>query len=224
MTNVVFTQQTQSSCENYALDLWFRSILQLGNYYFTERRTENIRLKCKRYCLGQVVIMKLLKMKIICTEDNTYSWNPPPPLHNGMRDIYSTQTAMFITQIIQWHRNFHHWPITLWQEILISKQSILAPAICENLNVFLFLCPYCTEDLKILKNSKLPTAMKNVTKLNTPPPPPQNTQQKKTTTQKKKKTHPPPPPPPQKAYYTMAWKPKIHQMWCCILILRNDKL
>jgi len=92
MTNVAFTQQTQSSCENHALDdLWFSSILQLGNYYVTERRTENIRLKCKRYCLGQAVIMKLLKMKIICTEDTTCSWNPP--LRNGLLNTHSTQTC-----------------------------------------------------------------------------------------------------------------------------------
>lgn len=90
MTNVVFTQQTQSSCENHTLDdLWFSRILQLGNHA-TERRTESIRLKCKRYCLGQAVIKKLLKMKIIHTEDTTYSWNPP---HNGLLYIYSTQTC-----------------------------------------------------------------------------------------------------------------------------------
>ena len=92
ITNVVLTQQAQSSCENHTLDdLWFSSILQLGNYYITEQRTENIRLKCKRYCLGQAVIMKLLRMQIICKDDTTQSWIHPP--HNGLLDIYSTQTC-----------------------------------------------------------------------------------------------------------------------------------
>jgi len=90
MTNVVFTQQTQSSCENHALDdFWFRSILQLGNYYVTEWRTENIRLKCKKFCLGQAIIMKLLKMKIICTKDTTYSWIPPTS-HWSARHLFYT--------------------------------------------------------------------------------------------------------------------------------------
>lgn len=116
ITNVIFTQPTWSSCENQTLDdLWFSSILRLGNYYVTEQRTENIRLqKCKRYCLGQAVIMKLLKMKIICTEDTTYSWVLPPSPTMVCSTFILHKLAMFITQIIQWHRNFHQWHITLW--------------------------------------------------------------------------------------------------------------
>ena len=132
--------------------------------------------------------MKLLKMKIIRTEDTTYLWIPPP--HNGLLDIYTTQTCHV-------HNTNHSMtqklpPLAYHTVIRNTYFKTINSCTCNPRKSKCIPVPLPLLHRRSKDSEELQTANcneQNVTKLTTAPPPPQI----------------------KKNYYTIVWKPKIHQ-------------